>query len=681
MEPFFLFLIPLFLVGTILAFVAFSTVRRVESLLKSFPLNELTFRVYHLEQKLADLQKKLASVESVAPPVPSAAHVDIASTPEARNIEPEPRQSPEVPAATTEHKTTRPASIPPTPSTLPKPLPRLAPQISSPPSSADLEVLIGGRWFNRIGIIALLFAVSYFLKLAFDNNWIGPAGRISIGIILGLAMLPWSDWLLAHEYTYFSEGIAGLGEATLFVSVWAGCQYYALFSRQAGFVALVLVTVIMAYLALRRNSERIAFLSLLGGLLTPALMSSGENQQFVLFSYLLLLGAAALIVSWRRDWQTLLPLAFGGTLLYFWQWYDLFYTRSGFLGSTLVFATLIFILYAIGPAARALSRDQFRTFDVLLVLANAFAYIVILYTLFWPRDRWPLTLLFVVLAIVHLSIALLLPDPDAGEARTPRFLYTGLAITCLSLAIPVKLDHNAVTIAFAIEGAVLVSLGFRFLGPLLRPFGYFVLTLSAINLIEQLPIVRTFLFNERFGMYLILIAALGVCLWSASAALKSFPHAHPLSPQPSHEPSSPSAPLVSPSLPSFSASTSIPTEAALLTIAINFFALLAISQEFWDFFGAGPRTLNHSLAQHLSISILWTVYAALLLLLGAHRQAPILRWQALILLGVVVAKVFLYDLSFLDRAYRILSFFILGCALLAISFFYQRKLARDRSTS
>jgi uncharacterized membrane protein len=682
----FLFLIPLFLVGTILAFVAFSTVRRVESLLKSFPLNELTFRVYQLEQKLAELQKKLDSAQSAIPPVPQAAHVDVASKPEPHTTEPEPPLSPEISNVPTAHKTAHPVPPPPTPPALPKPLLRPIPQSSRPPSSTDLEALIGGRWFNRIGIIALLFAISYFLKLAFDNNWIGPAGRVTIGIILGLLMLPWSDWLLAHDYTYFSEGIAGLGEATLFVSVWAACQYYNLFSRQIGFLALVLVTVIMAYLALRRNSERIAFLSLLGGLLTPALMSSGENQQFVLFSYLLLLGAAALIVSWRRGWQTLLPLAFGATHLYFWQWYDLFYTRAGFLGSTLVFATLIFILYAIGPAARVLFRRPLRTFDVLLVLANAFAYIAILYTLFWPKDRWPLTLLFVALAIAHLSIALLLPDPNADEATTPRFLYTGLAIACLSLAIPIKLEHNAVTIAFAIEGAILVSLGFRFLGALLRPFGYFVLALSAINLIDQLPIARTFLFNERFGMYLILIGALGVCLWSAASALtSSSPLAYPpLQAQRGTPPGSlhaaPSASFVAPaSLPAPRDST-IPSEAALLTIAINFFALLALSQEFWDFFGAGPRTLNHSLAQHLSISILWTVYAALLLLLGMQRQAPLLRWQAIVLLGIVVAKVFLYDLSFLDRAYRIFSFFILGCALLAISFFYQRKLARDRST-
>jgi uncharacterized membrane protein len=150
-----------------------------------------------------------------------------------------------------------------------------------------------------------------------------------------------------------------------------------------------------------------------------------------------------------------------------------------------------------------------------------------------------------------------------------------------------------------------------------------------------------------------LIAGLGVCLWFAA----------------------------SPPDPSVRAESSR-AEAAFLSVAINFFALLALSQEFWDYFGSGPRTIDHSLAQHLSISILWTAYAGLLLLLGVQRQLAILRWQALILLGIVVVKVFFYDLSFLDRAYRILSFFILGSALLAVSFFYQRKLARDhRPTS
>jgi uncharacterized membrane protein len=626
----------LFVAGIVLACIALSSVRSIESTLKSFPLNQLTFRVYQLEQKLAELQKLI----SATPPAPSPA---VHAVPEPHSVQPPP-----VPG------TPPPQAVPPprpTPASAPQPIPRPAlslPKTASEPSSADLENLIGGRWFNRIGIIALLFAVSYFLKLAFDNNWIGPAGRVSIGILLGLLMLPWSEWLLSRDYTYFSEGIAGLGEATLFVSVWCGCQYYTLFSRQTGFAALVLVTVLMAYLALRRDSERIAFLSLLGGVLTPALMSSGKNEQVVLFSYLLLLGAAALFISWSKDWPSLLPLAFVGTHLYFWKWYDQFYNSAHFLGSTLFFTFLIILLYAVIPASRALLSKSLRAVDILLVLANAFAYIAILYTLLWPNDRNLLTLFFLALAIAHEAIALLLPDPDADRAATTRLLYTGLAVACFTLAIPAKLEHNAVTLALSVEGAALVSLGFRVLGSLLRTFGYFILFLAAMKLLAQPPAAGTFLFNERFGTYFVLSAGLGVCLWFAAAN-------------------------------SSTASEASRAEAAFLSIAINFFALLALSQEFWDYFGLGPRTIDHSLAQHLSISILWTVYAGLLLLLGVLRQLPILRWQALILLGIVVVKVFFYDLSFLDRAYRILSFFILGTALLAVSFFYQRKLARGRS--
>jgi uncharacterized membrane protein len=664
-----LILVPvLLLAGVVLALVALSEIHEVRATLRNFPLNQLTSRVHQLEQKVAELQKKLASTQIPTPTAPSPV------SPAPTRPVPEPHVSAPVPPPQNASTPPPPPPVasqkpiaPSPPAPVPRPLPTLS-KVSKEPSSSDLEALIGGRWFNRIGIIALLFAVSYFLKLAFDNNWIGPAGRVTIGIVLGLLMLPWSDWLLSRDYTYFSEGIAGLGEATLFVSVWAGCQYYTLFSQQTGFIALVVVTAIMAFLALRRNSERIGFISLLGGLLTPALMSTGKNEQVVLFSYLLLLGAAALYISWRREWQSLLPLAFGATHLYFWQWYDQFYNSRLYLGSTLTFATLIFILFAAIPATRALLRRSLRTWDVLLVLANAIAYIAILYTLLWAHYRWPLALLFVVLAIAHEAITLLLPDPDADEAAAPKFLYTGIAVACFTLAIPTKLEHNNITYALAIEGAVLVWIGFRYLGNLLRPFGYLFLTLAAGHLFIEPPTAGTFLFNERFFTYLILIAGLAVCFWGAVSA--SLPAKRGIS-LGSHALGNPSAATPQ--------SDTIRAEEAILTVAINFFALIALTQEFWDYFGGGPRNPGNSLAQHLSVSVLWTAYAAILILLGMTRQLPILRWQALILLGVVVLKVFFYDLSFLDRAYRILSFLILGAALLAVSFFYQRKLARDQT--
>src|SRR5437879_6337431 len=35
----------------------------------------------------------------------------------------------------------------------------------------SLESRIGSQWFNRVGILAMLIGVAWFLKLAFDNHW------------------------------------------------------------------------------------------------------------------------------------------------------------------------------------------------------------------------------------------------------------------------------------------------------------------------------------------------------------------------------------------------------------------------------------------------------------------------------------------------------------------------------
>jgi uncharacterized membrane protein len=70
-----------------------------------------------------------------------------------------------------------------------------------------------------------------------------------------------------------------------------------------------------------------------------------------------------------------------------------------------------------------------------------------------------------------------------------------------------------------------------------------------------------------------------------------------------------------------------------------------------------------------------------LIALGVRCESALLRWQALVLFGLVVVKVFVYDSSYLERFYRIISFFILGLVLLIVSFLYQRKVARGRSPS
>jgi uncharacterized membrane protein len=512
-----------------------------------------------------------------------------------------------------------------------------------------LEDLIGGHWLNRIGILAVFIGVSFFLKYAFDNNWIGPSGRVAIGILLGALMLPWSHWLLSRGYPYFSEGIAALGQAILLLSLWAGCRYYTVFSRDVGFAGMILVTLTIAVVALRRDSQRIAMLSMLGGFLTPLLVSTGRDEQITLFTYIFILCAAVLIMSWRRNWRWLAPVAFVLTQLYFWSWYDTFFQPEK-LDPTFFFATLFFILFSTLPVLDSLRSRWLDGPGAFLIVLNAFNYLAAAYAMLWPLHRWPLTLLVLALSAAHLTVSRLLPAPKQGEQSLARVIFGGLALTFATLAIPIRLDAKWITLAFAVEGAVLIWTGFRALHLRLRQAGYFLLALAAGRVLLFPMYVSQFLFNERFATYLVLIACMVTALLAARAQ---------------------AANLAEPE-------TTVP---AILAVAANAYAILALSLEFWDYFGRSALlSVDRHLAQHLALSLLWTLYASILILIGVNRQSALLRWQALILFGLAVAKVFLYDISFLDRFYRIVSLLILGVLLLVVSFLYQKKISREQSS-
>jgi uncharacterized membrane protein len=644
-------LLVLLVVATpILAILAFSRVQQLTEQMRTLRPQDLIARLYSLEQRLASVEEALKAASKSEPrptPIPDAALTPPASPQAPVTIPPAPPALPVAPervAPETFKRSEAPAGVP-QPSLPPAPSFSLSRDKTS--SSIDLETLVAGRWLNRIGILALIVAVSFFLKYAFDNNWIGPSGRVAIGILLGAAMLPWSQWLLGKGYSYFSEGIAALGQATLLLSVWAGCRYYTLFSREVGFAGMIVVTAVMAAVALGRNSERVALLSLLGGFLTPLLVSTGKDEQIVLFTYLLILGAGLLVMAALRDWRSLGPISFVLTQLYFWGWYESFY-RPLKLERTIIFATFFFLLYLALPVLRAVRFSSLDALGIFVVLVNSFAYLAALYFMLWPQDRWTLTLFVLALSVGHLAVVRFLPSPEPGEPPFTRQLFAGLALTFVTLAIPIRLEGKWITLALAVEGAMLVWTGYRSIASLLRQAGFFLVAVAAFRAVFLPMPAPQFLVNERFATYFAVIVCMGIALFAARQHRASIKEQE--------------------------------TNAlGVLAVAINVYALTALSLELWDYFGhAASLGIDTGLAQHLALSLLWTAYAAILILLGIKRRAPLLRWQALVLFGLVVAKVFFYDSSYLERFYRIISFLILGLVLLVVSFVYQSKVPRGR---
>ena len=515
--------------------------------------------------------------------------------------------------------------------------------MTSDAAGGNFEEVVAGRWLNYVGILALLFAVTFFLKYAFDNNWVGPRGRVGIGLLAGSILYPWSHHLLDRGYKYFSEGIAGLGAAVLYLSLWAGWHYYHIFSQDIAFMAMIAVTAVTLVVAVGRNSERIAFLALLGGVITPILVSTGQNHEVSLFTYLTILGAGVLGIAWVRDWKSLPPVQFLATLVYFWGWYSDFY-RPYELGTTVMFATVFFILFAALPVVRSRRDGELSGLEAAIVLVNSLAYLVALREMLWPENRWALTGAVLALAAVHLAAERMLPEKRGTEVRLARILYAGLALTFVTLAIPIRLDGNWITIAWAVQGAVLIWSGLRAQFAALRWAGLVLFAIVAGRLaLISIP-ADTFLLNARFATFAISVVCMALSCYFAAASDEELGEQE--------------------------------SGAFMVTaIVANILAIAALSLEVWDAFGRMPSLgIDRGHAQELALSMLWLLWALGLLGAGFWKKSQAIRWQALMLLGVVIVKVFLFDLSFLEKFYRIVSFLLLGLALMLISFYYQRQL-------
>ena len=614
---------------------------------------QLISRIYALERQLAQIEKALAALSGSAVAGTAASMVASAASPA-------PEVTGETPATAGARvlsqmevpRTSSAQAVPPA-SPMQKAAPvHQIPALSMPPSAAttshqgdsgNFEAVIAGRWLNYVGILALLFAVTFFLKYAFDNNWVGPRGRVGIGLLMGGALYPWSHRLLERGYKYFSEGIAGLGAAVLYLSLWAGWHYYAIFSQSTAFALMIAVTAATMVVAVGRNSERIAFLALIGGLITPMLVSTGENHEVALFTYLTILGAGVVGIARVRNWKSLPPAQFAATLIYFWGWYSDFY-RNNELTTTIVFATVFFILFAALPVVRSWREGDLSGLESAIVLINSLAYLVSLRRMLWPQERWALTAAVLLLAAAHLGAERMLPEKRGGELRVARILYAGLALTFVTLAIPIRLDGRWITIAWAVEGAVLIWSGLRVRFAPMRWAGLVMFAVVAGRLATISIPAGDFLLNARFATFAIAVACILAACYFASGAWRELSDAEKMAYR-------------------------------VAAVGANILALVALSLEFWDVFGRMPSLgIDRGHAQELALSMLWLVYALGLLGAGLWKKSEALRWQALVLLGVVIVKVFLFDLSFLEKFYRIVSFFLLGLALLLISFYYQRQL-------
>jgi uncharacterized membrane protein len=219
----------------------------------------------------------------------------------------------------------------PTPAESPPRVPQIAAVVQSRPAPVfDLpafswEAFMGVKLFAWLGGLALFLGLIFFVKYSFENNLVTPQMRVLIGAGMGLALIGGGLRLPRPRFDITAQTLVATGVVTLYGVTFGAHSFYHLIGLGAAFGIMAAITAAAFLLAVRMDAQYVALLGLLGGFLTPALLSTGRDNAPALFTYIAFLDVGLIAITLRKRWFYLLLLAAIGTVLTQGAWFAAFF--------------------------------------------------------------------------------------------------------------------------------------------------------------------------------------------------------------------------------------------------------------------------------------------------------------------------------------------------------------------
>lgn len=377
---------------------------------------------------------------------------------------------------------------------------------------SDFEFDIAANWFAIIGIIAIVTAVVFFLKFAFDNGLIGPVGQVSIGIFFGIALI-FTGEFLREKFHKYSQIISGGGIVVLYLSVWAAYGLFRLMSAPTTLFGQSFITILATLLAVRYSAVNLAVIGVIGAFATPLLLGKGFDNQVILMSYLVILNLGVLSVAFFKNWRELNITTFAGTYIVILFWLSSFYKEEKFLLS-FSFLTVLFLIFAVTLFIyNYFYKKEAEESDIILMLLNGFAYFGIGYFLISGTVYKDAIGFFAFgLAAFYFILGYLCYE-KFKESSYLTLGFLGISIAFLTIAVPLQVRKNLITIAWAVEAGGLMLLGFLINSMRLRvaSLAVYMLVLARLFAFDTLIDLGNFslIINKRFLTFLIATASMG----------------------------------------------------------------------------------------------------------------------------------------------------------------------------
>lgn len=388
--------------------------------------------------------------------------------------------------------------IPPAPPPQQPPVPPPPRKPSFLDRNPDLEKFIGENLINKIGIAILVLGLGFLLKYAIGQGYISETGRTLIGIGSG-ALLIFFAHRLREKFRAFSSVLVGGGLAVLYFTITIAYRQYEIIAQTPAFLVMVGITTIGVLLTLVYDRRELAVISLVGGFAAPFLTSKGEGDYVVLFCYLLILNAGMLVLANYKKWHLINVISFLLTSFIFGGWLSMRFLdmEPRPVWPAMGFATAFFLVFFTMNLRYNLKYgSSFVALDFSLLLANTAVFFAAGLSILQGVKPSLDGLFVIVLAAFHLVFAWMF----YRRTNAPKhlvFLLIGLVLTFLSLAGPLQLHGDHITLFWAAECVLLLWFSQRTGIRLVERASILVVALMLVSLMMDLekhygavPLVR-----------------------------------------------------------------------------------------------------------------------------------------------------------------------------------------------
>jgi len=355
----------------------------------------------------------------------------------------------------------------------------------------------------------------------------------------------------------------------------------------------------------------------------------------------------AVVWTARRDW--IAPASVVTAWYVQTSWHD-HYSDPAAWASSLVLAVVLYAVFVgypfvLGRRARA-SRDPYFA----AIAGSAFAFFAARTALL--QGGYGLFVGAVPVAegavMALLLRQLLRMEPDGARDLGRLALIAGAALAFVTIAIPLQLNHQWITIGWALEGAALAWVYRRIPH---RGLLYWSAALLVVVFVRLAMNPSVFVYEPRglrvFNWYLYTYAICAFAMFAAAWWLSK----------------------------TDDKILSLPPASQMLSAGAVILLFMLLNIEIADFYATGREIafrFGVTLAQDLTYTIGWLAFGMLLLTGGIYRRNRPARVTAVVLITVTAFKAFLYDMGSLGGLYRVGSLAGLAISLSLVALALQK---------